>query len=445
MRKDGEKVPVENYGTHSMQHEGQCYRCGTCGPANAEEHMAADAARQLLLKDDGTYRGDDTAIYLQKNFADNDCRAPKRFISEQNNIIGQAVDEEAEHMPDTNHTIKNLSNNIYDKRKHDKSYAGTGQLDNNRIRSICSDVRKALALYHDHLGDPVKRSECLDQIYAIIPHHCGDHSRCTSANLCRYLAVKNEHKDDDWTEEQIQAEVVKSSLRFKGACMDLSEEGQKELMKLITKRFTEDNIDRIAEMGDSNHCEGFCATVVKFTEGKRINCDQTDYWKSFCRAGGNIERTMVELSEGLGLEVNSVEVEAQAKNKRKRDKDVLRNSLEPAKIRREQSKVFKNIKMGKDAARSDRYGVKVPLTKSAKSKSTSSSKSKNTKPKKAPQCTRCKQEGHNAKVCLMPAPNKQSRSKVEVLDWYSEYDPAVEERASKRMKQTHEVDVLNWD
>ena len=73
MRKDGEKVPVENYGTHSMQHEGQCYRCGTCGPANAEEHMAADAARQLLLKDDGTYRGDDTAIYLQKNFADNDC------------------------------------------------------------------------------------------------------------------------------------------------------------------------------------------------------------------------------------------------------------------------------------------------------------------------------------------------------------------------------------
>ena len=45
----------------------------------------------------------------------------------------------------------------------------------------------------------------------------------------------------------------------------------------------------------------------------------------------------------------------------------------------------------------------------------------------------------------MPAPNKQSRSKVEVLDWYSEYDPAVEERASKRMKQTHEVDVLNWD
>ena len=101
--------------------------------------------------------------------------------------------------------------------------------------------------------------------------------------------------------------------------------------------------------------------------------------------------------------------------------------------------------MGKDAARSGRYGVKVPLTKSAKSKSTSSSKSKNAKPKKAPQCTRCKQEGHNAKVCLMPAPNKQSRSKVAVLDWYSEYDPAVEERASKRMKQTHEVDVLNWD
>ena len=400
LKKDGEKVPVDNYGTQSMQHEGTCYRCGKCGPANAEEHMAADAAKQLLLNKDGTYRGDDTAIFLKKNFADNDARAPKKFISEQNNIIGQAVDEEAEHMPDTNHTIKNLSNNFYDKRNRDKSFAGAGMLDNKRIRSICSDVRKAVALYHDNIGDPVKRQECIDQIYCIIPHHCGDHSKCTNPQLCRYLCVKTEH--EDWSEEQIQAEVAKTSLRFRGSCMDLSEEGQKDLMKLITKRFSPENIDRIAEMGDSNACEGFWGTLTKFSEGKRINLDQTDYWKSildycFCRAGDNIERTLVELSDGLGLEVNSVELEAQAKHKRKRKKDVLRNSLEPAKLRREQSRMFKEVKMGKDAAREDKYRPgKVPLKESAKSKSTSSkSKTKSKGPKR---CTKCKQEHHDART-----------------------------------------------
>ena len=45
----------------------------------------------------------------------------------------------------------------------------------------------------------------------------------------------------------------------------------------------------------------------------------------------------------------------------------------------------------------------------------------------------------------MPALNKQGQSKVQVVDWYSEYDPSVEERALKRMKQTKEVELLNWD
>ena len=84
-------------------------------------------------------------------------------------------------------------------------------------------------------------------------------------------------------------------------------------------------LDRIAEMADSNMCEGFWETTVKFTEGKRLNLDQTDYWKSildycFCRVGkGNIERTMRELSDALGLEMNSVELRSQSKKNRKRD------------------------------------------------------------------------------------------------------------------------------
>ena len=100
-----------------------------------------------------------------------------------------------------------------------------------------------------------ERNSCLDQLYCIIPHHCGDHSRCKDIEFCRYLSIKTAHTD--WTEDQVRNEVSKSSLRFGGRSMDLSEEGQAKLMKVITKRFSEANIDRIAEMADSNICKGF--------------------------------------------------------------------------------------------------------------------------------------------------------------------------------------------
>ena len=59
--------------------------------------------------------------------------------------------------------------------------------------------------------------------------------------------------------------------------MDLSKEGQAKLMKVITKRFCAANINRIAEMADSNCCKGFGGITIKFTEGKRLNMDQTNY------------------------------------------------------------------------------------------------------------------------------------------------------------------------
>ena len=50
-----------------------------------------------------------------------------------------------------------------------------------------------------------------------------------------------------------------------------------------------------------------------FSEGKRINVDHTDIWKtmlelSSCVTGnGNIEQTYIELSDHLGIPVTSVE------------------------------------------------------------------------------------------------------------------------------------------
>ena len=449
MNNDGKKVAAENYSTLSMAHKGICYRCGKHGPANAEEHMAKEAGRQLLFKKDGSYRGDDTAVAVVKIFADNDCRAPRNFIKEQNVIIGEELDGVAEHYQDTNHCMKNLSNAMYDIRKSDPSLNGVGMLENKRIRSICSDVRKSIAAYHLHIGDETERNRCLDQMYCIIPHHCGDHSHCTNVQYCRYLSVKTAHTDDDWTEEQVKAEVAESSLRFGGNHMDLSEVGQKSLMKIIGKRFCAANIDRIAEMGDSNSCEGFWGTTVKFTEGKRLNLDQTDYWKSildfcYCRAGGNIERTMLQLSDQLCVPVNSVQTKSNAETKRKRISDVKRNNGERAKLRRERSKLMKGVKMAKEDAKSTRYKPeKVSLKESAKS----SVKAKSTNTKKQKRCSKCKQEHHTAGKCLMPALNKRGRKKrEEFVDWYTEYHPDVEEKAKKMMRYTtKEPEYLNWD
>ena len=76
-----------------MKHDGICNKCGTHGPANSEEPMAKDAAKDLLLDKNGNYCGDHRACFLDKIGADNDTRATKNFIKVQNEIIGDAADD----------------------------------------------------------------------------------------------------------------------------------------------------------------------------------------------------------------------------------------------------------------------------------------------------------------------------------------------------------------
>ena len=66
------------------------------------------------------YHGNDRAVIINKLNADNDCKEPNYFIKEQLGIIGEALNEVAEHYPDLNHTIKNPRNNFYDVCTRDK-------------------------------------------------------------------------------------------------------------------------------------------------------------------------------------------------------------------------------------------------------------------------------------------------------------------------------------
>ena len=355
LRKNGgKKVRFEDLCTLSLKHKGKCYRKGKNAPASAEEPQAAEIGRGLLLNKEGQYRGDDVAVFAQRIHSDNDTRAPLKMIRTQNEIVGPAADDISEHQPDLGHTLKNVSGELYGICDKDSSFQGKGLLENGRILTIMADTCRGISQYHPFLGDTDKRTECLKNIGNTIAHHCGNYSDCTNPTMCSFLEVKTKHPT--WGEEEINAEVVKTSFCHGGTYIDLSEEGSDRLKKVLTKRFNSEIIDWIAKMACSNSCKGFWGMATKYSEGKCLNLDQTDYWFSileycFCRSGGNIERTMIELSDELGLTVTPMEHEAMARHQRKREYDRKLNNSDAGKLRRQQAKIFKYVKMGKENAK----------------------------------------------------------------------------------------------
>ena len=95
-----------------MKHKGRCYRNSPCGPAVLEEYAAVKAGRRLLLDDEGNYRGDDSAVFLDIFVADNDVRAPMNLIKEQFDVIEDHAEDVAEHIPNIGHVIKDCNNEL---------------------------------------------------------------------------------------------------------------------------------------------------------------------------------------------------------------------------------------------------------------------------------------------------------------------------------------------
>ena len=161
-----------------------------------EEYAAAEAGRRLLIDDTGVFRSDDTAVFLDEITTDNDTRGPSNFIKEQNRIIGESSDCLAEQLPDGGHVMKNCSNAFYKIRKNDPSFGGSNLLENTRIKAIVSDIRAVLNAYKiSGIDDCDERKKCLNTIYAIVTHHCGDHSSCRHLDVCncKYADIKSKN------------------------------------------------------------------------------------------------------------------------------------------------------------------------------------------------------------------------------------------------------------
>jgi hypothetical protein len=173
-------VLVEDYCNFSSQHDGPCCIGKPPIPLLQPKNL------RLLLDKKGNPRGPDTACF-------GDAGAVKAFMKKQNEIMGMIADGESIYVPDLGHTIKNNNNNdTYKMREQDPSFKGTNCLTNPHIKSLQSDITKAVKWYHLNVGDPVARKDCLDQLMSIVPHHCGDHSLCKHERFCTYGVVKNE-------------------------------------------------------------------------------------------------------------------------------------------------------------------------------------------------------------------------------------------------------------
>lgn len=410
----------------STKHDGICHRKTTYSSAGAEEYEGARAGQNLLLNKDGTPRDASTCVFIDKLCADNDTSGPNNFIAKQHEILGSAVDNMAEHIPDGNHRAKGNSNEFYSVCKKDPSFKGKNGLCPNRIRSITADVNKAVKHYAPHVGNAEKRDECLLQLRAIIHHHCNNHSCCKLEKFCTNLKVRNEHPE--WNEDQVLEETLNRSKRHK-SYMDLTDEGIELLEKIILKRYNEKTIDKIAQLGSSNKCENFWSQLVKLSEGKRITGCGTDLWYSmlqlcYCMNGrGRVEKTRKELSDVLNLAFTSIEERACELSLSIRDKNKKRLGGEVGKKNRLKRKLVAGNRANKDPKSKRHKSNKVPLEKSCK--------------KTTAICSKCGHPGHSTRNCIVLHDPKKKRTKQRSFRWdkirsTSEYVPRAEARRSKQ-------------
>ncbi|EJK46210.1 hypothetical protein THAOC_35133, partial [Thalassiosira oceanica] len=297
-----------------LQHEGRCYRNTALSPAQAEESALEELAEMLLIDPKtNEFRSDDEAILVLQVVTDGDTKGAKRFINKQVSLVPSFAGK-AEQVPDIGHFVKAINNAFYKLKETSPELGGTSLLDAPRIKVMCSDVSKNIRRYGEKVSELDKgladyqeqkeklRDAALNDIDAIVPHHCGDHSSC--GDQCKYKEIENsyiskykesppagreglnpENKEDrakiaKLYEADIKSDYAKEA-RFRGATMSMSKAGQAKVKKVISQRLDKSNIDRVSETLSSNDCEGFFNMLTKYSHGKRIYYGQADSWQCF--------------------------------------------------------------------------------------------------------------------------------------------------------------------
>ena len=97
----------------------------------------------------GEVRDDETVFFCEQIVSDGDTTGAKRFIAEQNQIIGVESNNKVMYFPSIEHLIKFISNNFFELAKKDSSLRGCGLLEATCIKAISNDVNKHKLDLHD--------------------------------------------------------------------------------------------------------------------------------------------------------------------------------------------------------------------------------------------------------------------------------------------------------
>lgn len=234
-----EGKPYHDPTTFSTKHDGKCYKNTNLGPAVAEEYACEEAAEYLLCGPTGEgILPDDEAIFVDEFISDGDTRGAKKFIAKQVEIIGDKANGIAQYFPDFGHFIKCISNALFSLRGKDSTYSGVDLLESSRIKALSADVSRHIRQLHEYLeSDGLSKEEkeqakkrCLDNLYAIVPHHCGNHEKC-SPDHCLFKAIIRRFKarkaatGEDFTMTDVKAKYAEEG-RFRGKNLSIGPRGQ---------------------------------------------------------------------------------------------------------------------------------------------------------------------------------------------------------------------------
>jgi len=268
-------------GSVCVEHDGMCYATSVNSPSVAEEYAAEEIGKDLLTTPDGKVRSDDTAIFIGKGVSDGDSEGVKRASKAQENIIGESATAWQSFFQDWSHVKKNIGKVLFEAAKQ-LGYGGKRVgLTAQRIKAIEHDIEDCVRRYKGRALDPANVSESekeghvevfMQELAAIIPHHCGDHEHCT-LDMCKVMRLQRDNPD--LTDDELEA-LYDASARFKGKILSVDDEGVSELTSFITSRITRKNADAVGAMESTGKIESSNAQSVSLTSGKRLNMTQTN-------------------------------------------------------------------------------------------------------------------------------------------------------------------------
>ena len=431
-----QQLPMNKIQYQNIGHKGTCYKNTSVGPAVAEEIACVEAADRLLNDENGKPLPSDEAIFAEVVVSDGDTRGSLKFIETQKKNLGEPAGVNSTHVPDIGHFIKCISNGFYKLRTTNKEVSGVGLLEPNRIRSMSADVSRHLREYKlekqsveiTNIGKEEKeeliknqRKECLQRIDSIAHHHCGNHQYCTKSH-CKYKEIeylyeptmKNMKSDYSKAEfDYMVQEKYQKVSRFNGITMDISNDSQLLLKKVISSRLNEDNVDRIAEILSSNCCEQYFGFLAMYTQGKRLNLDKTDSWRVlqyFVCGIRSSEHFNSDIFTKIGVKDTKVSILKQHKLKKRSEYQMKYHNSDKQILRRKVTKQVRAHLIGKDEKKSTRH-------KTNKMKPTEVSITKHKRPKTTSKCANCGCYGHTKTACAEPLMKKvKITSKISVKD-----------------------------